>query len=78
MQLTDCFVEIGCVTDCIGGRAFSEGCQHSENCIGCTNVLCHWIEQLDHREYNNILPQPLHGLSEIVFLSITVQKSTLV
>ena len=38
MNLPDCFVEIGCVTDCIiiRGRAYSEGCQHSENFMGCT------------------------------------------
>ena len=40
MQLPDCFVEIGCVTDCIGGRAYSEGCQHSENFMGCTVGQC--------------------------------------
>ena len=33
-QLTDCFIEIGCVNEWIGRRAYSEGFQHSENVMG--------------------------------------------
>ena len=36
VQLPECFIEIGCVTDCIRGRAFSEDCLHSEDFMGCT------------------------------------------
>ena len=40
VNLPDCFIEISCVTDCIVVKAYSEGCRHSENFMGCTVAVC--------------------------------------